>query len=235
MTTKTVFLCACLVACVSSVQAQDRVLGLLALPEVFGQGACDGFTPEELQLFAQPDAGPVVGRIRVDEYWTFHDVGGCAGLKVNVHNAAGQPIHPLPAEEYGYEQPGAVVLEQRGRWFRIRLADGAAWVRASARAEYYPLQRLLADSLAYLTKSWDRQLAESVGGVGRSSQGLVEAEPSVRVIGFRQQSGQLWVQVEVLSHSGCESADGPRVTARGWLPAHSKSGERSIWFHARGC
>jgi hypothetical protein len=213
---------------------QDKLLGVLTLPEVFGTDPCEKFTPTEIPLYAAPDVSSMVGSIRVDQYWTFHDVGGCEGLTVNVHQSDGRAVRALPVKEHDYEQPGAIVLEQRGRWFKVRLAGGAAWLHASPRAEYLSLERLLADSLAYLTDHWDGRLAKSpdMPTVEVPSPG---AAPSVHIIGFQEPRGQLWVHVSVLSHSPCTSAEEPRVVAQGWLPAHAVSGEPAIWFYSRGC
>lgn len=218
----------------SQLEAQGKLLGLLALPEVFGAGPCDKFTPTAISLYAAPDFGPIVGAIRVDQYWTFHDVGGCEGLTVNVHQSDRHGVRALPVKEHAYEDPGAVVLEQRGRWFKIRLADGAAWLHASPRATYLSLERLLSDRLTYLTEHWDGRLAKAPDAptLVVPSPGV---EPSVEVIGFQEHRGLLWVHVEVLSHSPCTSNAEPRVVARGWLPAHAVSGEPVIWFYSRGC
>ncbi len=213
---------------------QDKLIGLLSLPEVFGAGACDKFTPAAVPLYATPDPGPIVASIRVDQYWTFLDVGGCEGLKVNVHSSDRQGIQPLPMMEYTYEAPAAVVLERRGRWFRVRLTDGAAWLHASDRAEYFSLERLLTDRLTYLSDGWDGRLARSPGESGEELRG-VRPDLPVQVFGFRQHDGELWVEVAVLSNSICESNEEPRVSARGWLPAHARSGEPAVWFYSRGC
>jgi hypothetical protein len=229
-------LTAWLLAAPWAAQVQDRVAGLLALPEVFGAGACDRFTPEIITLYAAPDSRQVVGSIRVDTYWTFHERGGCEGLVVNVHRAGAGRVGEFPTREYEYEAPAAIVLEQRGRWFRVRLPDGAAWLRASQRDEFLPLERLLPDRLTYLTSAWDGRLAALPGAVmtpvERSRPG---ADVHVRLVELRRVGDDLWVHVEVLSHSGCESAEEPGVTARGWLPAHAPSGEPTIWFFSRGC
>jgi hypothetical protein len=57
----------------------------------------------------------------------------------------------------------------------------------------------------------------------------------VRVVEFRRVDDRLWVRVEVLSHSICESTQEPAITARGWMRAHAPSGEPTIWFYSRGC
>lgn len=213
---------------------QGKLIGLLSLPEVFGAGACDKFTPAAVALYLAPESGPIVASIRVDQYWTFHDVGGCEGLKVGVHRSDRQGNQQLPVMEYTYEATAAVVLEQRGRWFRVRLTDGAAWLHASDRAEFFSLERLVADGLTYLTDGWDKRLARSPGESGEELRG-VRPDPPVQVFGFRHHDGELWVEVAVLSHSFCESNEEPRVSARGWLRAHARSGDPAIWFYSRGC
>ena len=215
-------------------QQRTRVVGLLALPEVFGNGPCDPFTPQDVPLYDAPDSARIVGVIRVDEGWTASSSGGCEGLRVGVHMTGTVASDPLPTKEYGYEEPGAIVLERRGEWFLIRLAAGSAWVRSSPRDTFHPLEQLLLDGLTYLTESWDSQLAPSAGAPGRLAR--VEArgsQPSVRVIRSQQLRGELWFDLEVIS-SPCEDPD-VKVLDRGWVPAHSMSGEPVIWFYSRGC
>ena len=233
-------LLALLFAYAAPARGADQVLGLLSLPEVFGSGPCDKFTPAQIPLYSSPDARQVVGTIRVDQYWTFHSVGGCEGLKVSVHQEGSRQVSELPTREYEYEAPAAIVLQQRAPWFRVRLQDGAAWVRASKLDAYIPLQSLLTDSLTHLTEAWDGRLASSPGTALRASAGR-EVRPvarqltDARITGFRLIGDQLWVNVEVLSESRCTSAAEPKVIARGWLPAHAASGEPAVWFFSRGC
>jgi hypothetical protein len=233
---KTRILVAFLLACSPAAQAQDQVLGLLSLPKVFGTGACDPFVPGEITLYAAPDSGVVVGFVRVASYWTFHAAGGCGGLNVNVHSSATGSISELPTQEYDYEAPAAIVVEQRGRWFKVRLSDGAGWLRASERNEYLPLEELLIDGLTYLTGAFDGRLAASPGAADLEAERerLSPGRP-VRVVESRRVGDQLWVHVEVWSHSVCESLEEPSVTEAGWLPAHAASGEPTVWFFSRGC
>jgi hypothetical protein len=229
-----VAVCLSLLPASAVAQQRTRVVGLLALPEVFGNGPCDRFTPQDVPLYGAPDSARIVGVIRVDEGWTASSNGGCEGLKVGVHMTGTAASDPLPTKEYGYEEPGAVVLGRRGGWFLIRLAAGSAWVRGSPRNTFHPLERLLLDGLTYLTETWDGQLAPSAGGAGRPAR--VEArssQPSVRVIRSQQLRGELWFDLEVIS-SPCEDPD-VKALDRGWVPAHSMSGEPVIWFYSRGC
>ena len=226
----------CLLASVLSAVAQDRVLGLLTLPEVFGNGACDRFSPREVRLHAMP-GGAAVGLVHVVRNWTFQGNGGCEGLEVAVRMQGAAEERPLPTQEYEYEAPAAIVLEQRGRWFRLRLATGSAWALASDQDVFRSLEKLYQNALTYLTPDWSRQVSAAPGARGRAARipaGM--AEPSVQVISSQRSGGQLWFQIEVMSHSGCEDIiKEPKAIDRGWVPAHSPSGQPSIWFFSRGC
>lgn len=225
-------LIAFLLAVAQPAPGADRIVGLLSLPEVFGDGPCEKFTPEAITLYATPESRRVVGSIRVDRNWKLPE---CEGLTVNVHRSGIQPIREFPTREYAYEAQAAIVLQQRGRWFKVRLGDGAAWLRASGRDEYFPLERLITDGLTYLTPASDGRLRSSAGATPTADGERVASGRPVRVRGFRRLEDQLWVHVDVLSHSICESAAAPTVTAQGWMPAHAASGEPMIWFYSRGC
>jgi hypothetical protein len=220
----------------ASVLAQQptRVIGLLALPEVFGNGACDRFTPQEVPLHDTPESARIVGMIRVDQPWTFSSDGGCEGLRVGVHMTGTPATAPLPTNEYGYEEPGAIVLARRGEWFQIRLGTGSAWIRNSSRDHFHPLEQLLLDGLTYLTDAWDGRLAASAGAPGRLARGATSSQPSVRVIRSQQFRGELWFDVEVTT-SPCSEDPIVKTLDRGWVPAHTTSGEPVIWFSSRGC
>ena len=96
--------------------AQERVIGLLALPGVFGRGACDRFTPRPVELHATPQ-GRGVGTVLVMKHWTHHSNGGCEGLEVEVRVPGAATLQQLPTKEYAYEEPGAVVSSDAGRGF----------------------------------------------------------------------------------------------------------------------
>jgi hypothetical protein len=124
--------------------AQERVIGLLALPGVFGRGACDRFAPRPVALHDTPQ-GRGSGTVLVLEPWTHDSRGGCEGLEVGVRVPGAAAVQQLPTKEYAYEAPGAIVLERRGTWFRVRLASGSAWLESSA-----PDLRGRAEALPYI-------------------------------------------------------------------------------------
>jgi hypothetical protein len=56
---------------VAPAAAGDRVIGLLALPEVFGARQCAPFEPGEVALHGAPNDEKAIAFIRVDRPWSF--------------------------------------------------------------------------------------------------------------------------------------------------------------------
>lgn len=221
-----------------SSMAQDRVLGLLQLPEVFSTGACVPFEPRPVPIFAEREGVKPIGTIEVDENWSFAPHGGCEGLQVRVHRGAARA--ELPTREYDYEAPAAIVLERSGLWFRIRLDEGTAWVAAPSAGRFLALADLYEEfvGVTFINDGFAGELSAAPVGTVASPPGVrVKAGQSARVIETRQLAGGTWVHVEVLSHSICDSANAgpPDVVGEGWLPAYQASGEPTIWFSSRGC
>jgi hypothetical protein len=214
---------------------QDRVLGLVSLPEVFGNGPCHPFEPGTVSLFASPNAAMPIAVIQVDQQWSFAPHGGCEGLKVSVHRD--RATAELPTREYANESPAAIVLEARDGWFKIRLATGAGWLRPSTRARFMPLADLFSEypTLTAITDAHSGPLREEPDGVASAPKSASPGAP-VRVLELRQRGAQTWLHVAVMSHSVCEAAAGPpEVVGLGWVPAHAPSGEPTVWFSSRGC
>lgn len=214
---------------------QEQVLGLLTLPSVFGEAPCDHASPHEVRLYAAPASGHAVGSIKVDSPWTFHAGGGCDGLTVNVHRTGRPHVDPLPTREFDYENPAAIVIDRQDHWYKIRLADGSAWLQAPKRSSFLGLDRLFTDRLTYLTEEWDGRLAAAAGGPLRGDTRRDLSERSVRVREVRRTASGFWIHVAVLEASPCESSGDPRVASEGWVPAHAVSGELTVWFYSRGC
>jgi hypothetical protein len=213
--------------------AQDRILGLLSLPQVFGPRQCAPFEPEEIALHASPNDGRPIAFIRVDQNWSFAPHGGCEGLEVSVH--AGERRQTLPTLEYDYEMPAAIVLEHRDGWFRIRNGAKSAWLKAPLTGRFMPLSELYEEfvGVTAIAQSFTGQLSSTPSNTRGPIMPRVTAGQSVRVIEFRD----AWIRVEVLSNSACTAADHgpPEVVATGWLPLHDSEGEPTVWFSSRGC
>ncbi len=146
----------------SEARAQDRVIGLLTLPEVFGGEACTPFEPRPVPLYAEPASKREVASIRVDQYWSFAAHGGCEGLEVSVHR--GSAKEELPTREYAYEAPAAIALDERNGWFKIRLSGGAAWVAPAKSHQFLPLSELFDQALTAITDQFSGQLRREPGG-----------------------------------------------------------------------
>lgn len=226
-----------LVATSTVATAQDKVLGLLALPEVFGYGPCQAFEPEVVALHQTPSAAAVIASIQVDQHWAFAPHGGCEGLKVTVHRGAER--EELPTLEYANESPAAVVIGVQDGWFKIRLTGGSAWLRASARNRFMSIADLFSEypTLTTLTDAHRGALLENpVEGAAGSGPALSARSP-VRVLEFRDVGGETWLRVALMSHSICDAETGgpPEVKSLGWVRAYSLTGEPAVWFSSRGC
>jgi len=219
-------------------QESDRVLGLLALPGVFGEGPCKPFEPRALTLYADAGLTRVTGTIETDQNWSFAPHGGCEGLEVSVHE--GQVRSELPTREYEYEAPAAIVVDRRGQAFKIRLSGGrSAWV-PSPPSRFMPYESLLEEftGVTFFTDAFNGELRNAPGlTVANRPTGRVSDDRPARVIETRRVGERLWLHVEVLNHSLCEAgAKGPPETiGRGWLLAHADNGEATVWFASRGC
>lgn len=218
--------------------AQDRVIGLLALPEVFGDGPCARFEPRPVLLYADPDGKQLIGTIEVDQNWSFAPHGGCEGLEVSVHQ--GNARSELPTREFEYEAPGAITLDRRGLMFRIRLTGNrSAWVQAPA-SRFMSYESLLEEftGVTFFTDAFTGEL-RNAPALTVANRPTATAKPGLpaRVIESRRVGDRLWLNVEVFNHSLCDAgAKGPPETiARGWLIAHAADGEPAVWFSSRGC
>ncbi|HYE87564.1 MAG TPA: hypothetical protein VEA16_14475 [Vicinamibacterales bacterium] len=217
--------------------SQDRVIGLLSLPQVFGSRACAPFEPRDVPLHSIPDDSARVAVIRVDRNWSFAPHGGCDGLAVSVHRGSQREL--LPTLEYDYEMPAAIVLEQRSGWFRVRVETGSAWVKASVGDRFMSLGELFEEFIG-MTRIDDRytgRLLSAPGVGGASPTGRVAPGQPVQVLELRDLDGRSFVRVDVMSHSLCAAgAKGPpEIVATGWLPLHAETGEPTIWYSSRGC
>jgi len=224
-------------ACSVPAAAQERIIGLLSLPEVFGGGSCTPFDPRPVALHAGPNDGANVATIEVDQNWSFAPHGGCEGLEVSVHK--GPDKSDLPTREFDYEMPAAIVLDQHEGWFKIRVHQGSAWLKASVVDRFMPLSDLFEEftGVTEINESFSGRLSPSPGVTNGPIMMRVAPKQAVRVVEIRESGGRPWVHVEVLSNSACTAAnDGPpQVISQGWLPLHDQKGEPTVWFSSRGC
>lgn len=143
----------------------------------------------------------------------------------------GETRTALPTFESGYEVVALAVLERRGDWVRLALADSTAWLLAPEDLTFEAYPALLAEKLAYATPHWPGELCRSAGASCRKSE--IDASGSMTVVAISQVANTTWLQVE-LTADVCRTGD-TRVLARGWIPAFSDDGHATVWFHSRGC
>lgn len=190
------------------------VLGIVEIPEVFFVDPISGqFAPRAaLALYTRPDSES----------------------KVLAHISSPTAIDDA---EYGYEQAGALVYSREGGYFLIRTSRGVGWLSPHNAGSFHPLETLIIASLTYLTDAWDGFVSVSPGSANRARvpRRRLRGSEDVRVKGLQTVDGKLWVDIEVISHSFCESDKPPAIKARGWVPAHDKIGAPTVWFSARGC
>jgi hypothetical protein len=211
-------------------QPGDRAIGLLSLRQVEGP-LCGPPPAAEIALYAKPTPAAPIGWIRADRDPASDT--DCYRAILNVRWADGR-VQVLPTEEYEEEEAlAAIVVEQRHRWFKVQVPDGAAWVHASEGDEYFSLQQLLVKRPAYLTEAWDGTLAKAPDGPGTSAGGARRRYIPVRFIESREVRGALWLKIELMSHTIYDSDEPPRVVATGWVPAHNPAGKTVVWFNSR--
>jgi hypothetical protein len=230
---KNSFVCLVLLSVAHPALAQDRVLGLLSLPEVFGARECAPFEPSAIELHDSPGDAHVIATIEVDRNWSFAPHGGCEGLEVSVHKGAQKDT--LPTREYDYEMPAAIVVGQRDGWFKVKIPEGSAWLKPSVVDKFMPLSELFEEftGVTEINMSFSGRLSNAPRAASGPIMMRVTPSQPVHVLEIRDE----WIHVEVMSNSPCTAGnDGPpQVISQGWLPLHDQKGEPTVWFSSRGC
>ena len=215
------FVIALLVSLATAPPQEQRIIGLIEIPALFGVLENDRPVPtvpdsvQPIELRQSPDpAATVVARI--------------------VASA-------IEAREHGYEQPSAVVYEvSNNGWYLLSYTlDGharKAWLDPAHAGVFRDVATLLQDRLSYLTREWDRQLYASPAGDPAARQIPSDMiEPFTIIADHAVQNGEDWFLVVVLGASPCEGVSHPPVVSAGWVPAHTTSGQLQVWYYSRGC
>lgn len=213
----------------------ELIIGLLTVPQVFGSSPCEKFEPRSIPVFSAFGSEKPIAVIRVDKMWTFPKEGGCEGLDVRVHRYGNPAIENLPLKEYEYEKsPAVVVSEKRNGWYRIQMENWAGWILASTENTFLSLTELFTSHTPYLTSEWDGRVWQSpnkdVTYVPGAKPGI-----AVRVLTSKLVDGKLWIEVQLPVEDDCGNRDSSITPIQGWIPAHSKSGNTTLWFNSKGC
>jgi hypothetical protein len=219
---------------------QNRIFGILSLPEVFGSYPCEDFESKDIQLFDTPDSNRPIGRIYVATPWEFHPQGGCMGLEVAVELFLYDAKYRLTSMEFEYEQPGVVVIDRKEHWYKIKLNENAGksygWVFIRDHTQYFPVEILLKQSMSFLIRQNLKVYSgpETTTPVWIADES-VDAFLQAEVLNSKTISGEVWLKVELKTENFCtgESTGAPDLT--GWVPLHQPDGSLSAWFWSRGC
>lgn len=218
---------------------QERLVGLLMLPEVIGQG-CGAIDQKSVDLYRTPStATPPFGSITL-VVTDRQPNESCGSAQVTVRRAERGADEELPTDEIEYEVPAAIVYQRSGSWFRVALQRGSAWVKRENPKDFrsYP-EMMMTGHLDYLKKGWDGTLwrTPGAGAATRVPAGwrahLADNIP-IDVLGVRRVRNQVWIHVRLNTESCGQTLSGVR-SATGWLPAFRPSGATSAWFYSRGC
>ena len=212
------------------------LIGLLPLPEVFGESVCVPFEAKPIDLFAGAGSAAPSGEIRVTKPWRFPPEGGCEGLEVRVFRGSGAP-EVLPTLEYSYEESAAIVLERVAGRARIALTTGDAWIALPDSSRFLPAERLLAEGrLTYLREGAAAQLRRTPAlDAPRLTITLGEdKEPLVEVLESRTIGGALWVRVTLLEENVCDGEPTGLKPDTAWVPFHGVDRRPTVWYYSRG-
>ena len=202
-------------------------------------------------MSAQPNGGgpgPVLGIVEIPEMFFLDPNSGqfAPRAALTIYERPDSTSKPLPAisapaaidtEEYGYEEAGALVYGRQRGYYLIRTARGVGWLSPDNAGAFHPFEELIKSELSFLTDAWDGFVTASPAGATRTR--VTPRRPygpeKVRVKRLQTVGGTLWAQIEVISHSVCESDQPATVKSRGWIRAHDHAGAPAIWFPSRGC
>jgi len=215
-------------------QTPERIVGLLDLPDVVGQGCGTLEKPATPRVFSAPSQnGPHVGTI----YMRDEGDAGC-GLMIEMGGGVKEEV---PTLESGYEIGAAIVYERRGSWFRIRLKDGSVWIRRGDQKDFLPYPEILRENLGHTMQRWDGTLRAVPGLSGRIAplppewKVLLDRQLSIEFLGSRNVGNDLWIHIRLITGACGQTLEGVKAPVTGWIPAYQSNRSPSAWFSSRGC
>jgi hypothetical protein len=143
----------------------ERILGLIDVAPLAGSN-CDPEQPVTIKLYDTPStARPSSGQIEFGVTGQQPAGSRCEVTYISLRRAGERSGEPMLTEESGYEYPALIAYERAGRWFRIALPRGSAWMmrRDPQHFEPYP-DFLLKDHLTFMAAGWDGRLWSIPGG-----------------------------------------------------------------------
>lgn len=227
---------------VSYAQTEERVVGLLEVPEILGDVECKNFQPRSIQFYGSPSKDrPSTGTAEVRPYRLAEEPDCYFGKVVVRRSAVGSAEEELPTEESGYEEKAAVVYERSGQWFRIALRKGSAWIERTGPVDFlaYPAGLTSDQYLTYLRQDWDGRIWPSPGAAAsvaapRGWQEHRARSLPIRVLSTRTVNREVWIQIRFETDERCGQTLEGVTPLEGWVPAYRQNAT-SVWFSSRGC
>ena len=227
---------------VSYGQTEERIVGLLEMPDILGDFGCKDFQAHSVSLYPEPSKNrPSSGTIEVRPYRN-PDSPDCYESNVAVHRSGVNPsAEELPTDEIGYEMRAAVVYERKGTWFRIALLRGSAWIegQGSVNLVSYPASLASDSYLTYLRQDWDGMLwptpaaaaavAAPVGWQAHRGKSL-----PIHVLSTQTVGPETWINIRFETGDVCGQTLEKVTPLEGWIPAYRQN-MTSVWFYSRGC
>lgn len=210
--------------------------GLLEMPLLL-QGGCGdpAKVGQAIAVYDTPSKdGKRIATIRLQE----HDpqFPSCLGMFV-VPAGAEKARGALPVSEYGYEERGAIVINERKEWWEIRLDRGTGWIRKRDAGDgVYDYDAIVIGAIAWMVPQWDGRTYAKPGvesTMTRWTRRNWQQHVDVNVKRSQWIDGRLWFEVEYLSESVCGGH--PKVIGTGWVRGYTRDGLPTIDFPARGC
>src|SRR5262245_25834616 len=188
---------------VAMAQNDERVAGLVAIKEVFGEYPCEAFEAKTINLYSNASTSQtpigVIQRLNPPKPPAQPD---CDEPAVVVRMRADNTQGELPFDETGEEYRKAVVYERSGRWFRIAIPRGSAWIeREHAEEDFMPYPDALKEEAfaSYLRQGWDGKISTQPGSVPTLApagwRSHASEDISIRVIATQVVRGETWVQI----------------------------------------
>ncbi|MBN1574808.1 MAG: SH3 domain-containing protein [Deltaproteobacteria bacterium] len=146
------------------------------------------------------------------------------------------PKYLIIREHDYYFQSLETYKETEGWYLASFILDGVkktGWISPADVVEFRSLQKLLTNSLTYLTDDWDGRISKEPKDSG-TYEYFTSPDTDVRMVDSKQVGPELWLKIEILSPSPCEAAE-TKVVKVGWIKAYSKTGNVNVWFYSRGC
>jgi hypothetical protein len=227
---------------VSYGQTDERIAGLLEMPEILGEFDCKDFQPRSVSFYSdQSKDRPATGMIEVRANRN-PDTPDCYLPKVTVRRfGANTSVEELPTDEVGYETPAAVVYERMGMWFRIALLRGSAWIVREDNVNFlsYPASLTSESYLTYLRQDWDGMLWPAAGtavavAAPRGWQAHRGKNLPVHVLSTETVGQETWIQIRFETGDVCGQTLEGVTPLEGWIPAYRQR-VTSVWFYSRGC